>query len=145
MLNWGMRRAAGGGGVYLSIYNGKPSPCFCCADRCYLCQSLFLLSLSPPSFFLDVPSVSPSTVFLLISLSHSYVFFLVLLFCASPSILFLPSTQMQRRQLCRVLKCAWLKPLGLASAAGKHIITNPHYRHPSPSPSASLSCHLPAI
>lgn len=87
---------------------------------CSLCSSVHSLFPAPP---------------------HSYsLYFFTAVFCFS--LLFLSSAQMQRRQLCCVLKCARLKPLRLASAVGKKIITNPHYRHSSLSLSYSL---LPSL
>lgn len=124
MLNWDEVWVGVG---YLSILNGKPGPCLCSADRYYLCQPLFRLP-SPPSssvvfpLFLRAQSVSCSS-------SLVFPVFFTAVFCFS--LLFLSSAQMQRRQLCCVLKCARLKPLRLASAVGKKIITNPHYRHSS--------------
>lgn len=95
---------------------------------------------------LHVPDVSPYTVCPLLSPSHSYSLSFPLFSPASlSSLLFLSGAQMQRRQLCCVLKCARLKPLCLASAVGKKIITDPHYRHSSLSLSPTSSCHLSAF
>lgn len=125
---------------YLPIYNGKPCKCLCCADRCYLCQPLFLL-LSPPSslifpLFLSAQPVSCSCSFLFRAFS--------LLSSASLSSALLPPRSIwcpdaeKAAVLC--FKVCPIETTVPGICCWQKIITNPHYRHLSLS--LTLSCHL---
>lgn len=135
-----------GWGGHLSIYNGKPGPCFCCADRCYLCQPLFL-PFSPPSSTLVFPLLLPTLcVFSSLSLSNSYFLVLFCFSLLSPPALFsirCPDAE-KAAAVCFLKVCPVEATVpGICCWQKRKKIPTPHHRHPSPSLAPILSLALP--